>query len=102
MYRLFREIIKREGKGGREVKTDINFETYHEDIINKPNHYHQGGIDVIGFSELQFSKEELKGFFRINILKYTTRYDRKGGIEDLEKALFYMNKLIELERGDAA
>jgi hypothetical protein len=96
------EIIKREGKGGREVKTDINFETYHEDIINKPNHYHQGGIDVIGFSELQFSKGELKGFFRINILKYTTRYDRKGGIEDLEKALFYMNKLIELERGDAA
>jgi hypothetical protein len=68
-----------------------------EDLINKPNHYHKGGIDVIGFSELQFSKEELKGFYRINGLKYLTRYDRKNGIQDLEKAEFYIKKLKELE-----
>jgi hypothetical protein len=33
-----------------------------EDEINKPSHYHKGGIDVIGFAELHYSKEELKGF----------------------------------------
>jgi hypothetical protein len=62
-----------------------------------PAHYHKGGIDVIAFAEAQYSKEELKGFYRINIQKYVTRYDRKNGIEDLKKGRFYLDKLIELE-----
>lgn len=68
------------------------------DNINKPNHYHRSKIDVIKYSELQFDKLELKGFYRINVLKYVTRYDLKNGIEDLEKAKFYIDKLIELEK----
>ena len=67
-----------------------------EDIINKPSHYHKNNIDVIKFSELQFDKLELQGFYRINVLKYVTRFDRKNKVEDLEKAKFYINKLIEL------
>jgi hypothetical protein len=63
----------------------------------KPDHYHKGGIDVIGFSEAQFNKDELRGFYRINCLKYITRFDRKGGVEDIKKASFYLNKLLELE-----
>lgn len=70
-----------------------------QDIINKPSHYHKNGIDVIGFSEAQFSKEELKGFCRINAIKYITRFDRKNGVEDLEKAKFYIDKLIEVANG---
>lgn len=57
---------------------DEMHDTMVPDIVNQPDHYHKNGIDVIAFSELQFSTEELKGFYRINILKYTTRYDRKG------------------------
>lgn len=64
---------------------------------NRPEHYLRNGIDVIDFAKLQFSSDELKGFYRINILKYVTRYDRKGGIADLEKAEVYLNKLKELE-----
>lgn len=68
------------------------------DSINKPSHYHAGGIDVIGFSELQFDAAELKGFYRINALKYITRYEKKGTpVEDLRKAQFYIDKLLELE-----
>lgn len=67
------------------------------DPIGKPAHYHNNGIDVIGFAELQFPTEELKGFYRINILKYVTRFDRKNGVEDLKKAAYYLDKLIELE-----
>ena len=69
-----------------------------EDVINKPNHYHKNGIDVIGFCEAQFSKDELRGFYRINVLKYVTRYQDKNGVQDLEKAEFYLQKLIELEK----
>ncbi|WP_158233604.1 MULTISPECIES: DUF3310 domain-containing protein [unclassified Sporosarcina] len=68
-----------------------------EDLINKPNHYHKGGIDVIEFAGAKFDPAELKGFCRINALKYVTRYDLKNGIPDLEKAKFYIDKLIELE-----
>ena len=67
------------------------------DNINNPLHYHKNGIDVIGFAEAQFSKEEQKGFHRINAIKYITRYDRKNGVEDLNKAKFYIDKLIEME-----
>jgi Protein of unknwon function (DUF3310) len=68
----------------------------HKDYI-KPDHYHQNGIDVIRFSKMQFSKEEVRGFMRINILKYATRYHRKNGVEDLKKMIEYAEQLIELE-----
>lgn len=68
------------------------------DNINKPSHYHSNGTDVIGFAEAQFSKEEQKGFHRINAIKYITRYDKKGSaLSDLNKAKFYIDKLIEME-----
>jgi len=70
------------------------------DNINKPTHYHSGNIDVIKFSEENFSKEEQKGFHRINAIKYITRYDRKNGVEDLNKAKFYIDKLIEMEESE--
>lgn len=69
------------------------------DLINKPDHYHSGSIDVIKFSEENFTAEEMKGFYRINAIKYLTRYDKKGTPEeDLQKADFYLRKLIELNR----
>lgn len=65
--------------------------------ITKPKHYHRGGIDVIGFAKQNFSFEEVKGFFRINILKYSTRYDEKNGVDDLIKANDYLQMLKEWE-----
>lgn len=68
------------------------------DEINKPLHYFRGGIDVIGFAERQFSEEERRGFYRISALKYVTRFQDKGApVKDLNKAIFFINKLIELE-----
>lgn len=63
----------------------------------KPSHYHTGNIDVIKFSEENFAAEELKGFYRMNILKYVTRFDKKNGLEDLQKANSYLQELMELE-----
>lgn len=36
-------------------------------------------------------------FFQGNIIKYVARYKEKGGVEDLDKARHYLEKLIELE-----
>lgn len=63
----------------------------------KPVYYHNGNIDVIKFSEENFTKDELKGFYRMNVLKYVTRFDKKNGLEDLNKAQFYLDKLKELD-----
>lgn len=65
----------------------------------KPSYYHTGNIDVIKFAEENFSTDELKGFYRMNVLKYVTRYDKKNGAEDLKKAATYLNKLFEMEEG---
>ena len=36
------------------------------------------------------------GFFDGNALKYIMRYKEKGGVEDLKKAIHYLEKLIEI------
>lgn len=70
-----------------------------EDVINKPNHYHKNEIDVIGYLEKHFPKEGgftvAEGFFIANVIKYTSRHKEKNGLEDLKKARFYIDKLIE-------
>jgi hypothetical protein len=60
------------------------------DIINKPPHYNQGLIEPI-----DFIKSQNMNYIEGNIIKYTTRYKFKNGIEDLKKAQWYLDKLIE-------
>lgn len=42
------------------------------------------------------------GFLDGTAIKYLTRWREKGGIEDLNKALHYIQKLIEVEKAKAA
>lgn len=37
------------------------------------------------------------GYLEGNVIKYVTRYKKKNGVQDLEKALHYLQKLIEVE-----
>jgi hypothetical protein len=71
-----------------------------EDIINKPNHYHQGGIDIYEIMQAKMSPEEYKGFCKGNVLKYLLRADLKGKpIEDLKKLRFNTDRAIEAYEG---
>lgn len=63
----------------------------------KPDYYHTNGIDVIKYIELSQGVQAAKEFCRGNVIKYVTRYDKKNGIEDLQKAQTYIARLIELE-----
>lgn len=42
---------------------------------------------------------EYRGALKFNIYKYLFRYHCKNGVEDLKKAVTYLNKLIEFEEG---
>jgi len=39
------------------------------------------------------------GFFEGNVVKYVSRWQDKGGVDDLRKARHYLDKLIEIEMG---
>ena len=38
------------------------------------------------------------GFLEGNAIKYLTRWKEKGGVQDIEKAQHYIEKLLEVER----
>jgi hypothetical protein len=70
-----------------------------EDIINKPSHYHDGGIDVLELLKMKFGPDVIRGFYIGNVIKYTLRFEKKNGVQDLEKGLYYLQALIDHERG---
>ena len=45
-------------------------------------------------------KEQFIGFLRGNAIKYLARIDEKGGVEDVQKARHYIEKLIEELQSD--
>jgi len=66
-----------------------------EDIINKPSHYHDG-VQPIEVIETNFEELETNGFLKGNVIKYVCRSNKKGKeLEDLKKAQWNLNKLIE-------
>lgn len=65
------------------------------DPVNSPTHYNVGGIEAIE-AIIAATNEQSEGYFQGNIMKYIWRYRYKNGIEDLKKAQWYLNKLIEL------
>ena len=68
------------------------------DPINSPSHYASGGIECIDAMQAMLSRDEFIGYLRGNIFKYQWRYKLKNGVEDLKKAQWYANRLIELEQ----
>lgn len=65
--------------------------------VEHPSHYNQGGKETIDIIEDFLTFEEFIGFLKGNVLKYMHRYKSKGGIEDIDKANWYLNKLVQVE-----
>ncbi|MCW8645234.1 DUF3310 domain-containing protein [Streptococcus macedonicus] len=89
-------------KIAKEIITNIELEceeTKSKDNIVSPNHYiTDKGFEVFDVQEAFI--HELKGMaasYWCNIVKYILRFQRKNGVEDLKKAKYYLEKLIEEE-----
>lgn len=67
------------------------------DPVNKPSHYTQGEIECIDAIEAALGPEGFKAFCRGNVIKYSwrTEHKHKDGQQDLEKARWYLNRIIE-------
>ena len=64
-----------------------------DDKIN-PSHYKTDTIECIDAIEAMLTPEEFIGYLRGSIMKYEWRYPNKNGVEDLNKAQWFTNKLI--------
>jgi hypothetical protein len=70
------------------------------DNVNKPPHYNQAGIECIDAIHAA-TGEGFEFYLQGNIMKYLWRYRYKNGTEDLRKAQWYLNKLIEVTENDS-
>jgi len=65
------------------------------DAVQRPLHYNTGSIECITAIEASMSFLEFQGYCKGNCIKYLWRYQYKGKpLEDLQKALWYLEKLI--------
>ena len=69
------------------------------DMVNSPAHYNKAGIETIDIIE-SVTGDGFESYLQGNILKYICRYKYKNGTEDLEKARWYLNRLIETKVGE--
>jgi len=90
MNATIKEMVEFEGS----KKTMANRELV-DDMVNHPPHYNQKGIECIDAIEAA-TDTGFEYYLQGNIMKYIWRYRYKDGIQDLEKASWYLNKLIEI------
>jgi hypothetical protein len=93
-------------KQQEEFEEDFEIEDLFDDIedveeldseiyVNSPPHYGQGRIECIEYIKDFLSKDEYTGYLRGNIAKYLHRWRYKNGLEDLKKARWYLEALIQ-------
>ena len=65
------------------------------DMVNSPPHYNQTGIECIQAISAATDKG-FKYYLQGNVMKYLWRFDYKDKpLEDLQKAKWYLDRLIE-------
>lgn len=70
------------------------------DPVHHPSHYETGKFECIEVMEEALGCDAVEGFCICNAFKYIYRSKRKNGAEDLEKALWYLNKLLNMKKED--
>ncbi len=76
----------------------VSMKKQNNDKVNNPAHYTAGGIETLDY--IKAKVKDYPSYVAGNILKYVSRYEHKNGIEDLKKAQFYLNDLIEWMESD--
>jgi tRNA-dihydrouridine synthase len=72
------------------------------DMVNNPVHYQSMvkdlNIDAISCMRAAFGDESVIDFCICNALKYIYRHQSKNGKQDIQKAIWYLNKYLELSK----
>lgn len=70
--------------------------TYEQDVIDHPLHYlSETGLETIDVIEaFTYDLIGIEAYDAGNIIKYICRWKHKNGLQDLKKAAWYLNHLI--------
>ena len=70
--------------------SEVDLKDMGYDVVNKPKHYtnHPSGVECIQITEHM-------NFLLGNAMKYIWRADWKNGVEDLQKAVWYISREIQ-------
>ena len=66
------------------------------DNVNHPAHYNTGKYESIDVMVETQGVTAVKNFCICNAFKYIYRHRFKNGVEDIKKAIWYLNKYVEL------
>ena len=70
--------------------------TKEDDKVNSPRHYNSGKFETIDIIEDSVKDAEpFEAVCQANVIKYILRYRNKNGVQDIKKAIWYSNKLID-------
>lgn len=76
--------------------TGVKIEVSVPDNVNHPKHYETGKFECIDVMIETQGVEAVKSFCICNAFKYLYRHKNKNGVEDVQKAIWYLNKFVEL------
>ena len=81
----------------KEYGHDLSYENERKhDNVHSPDHYKHGKKEPIEGIRDCMTSDEYHGSLKGNVLKYVSRYKFKGEpLEDLQKANWYLNRLIK-------
>ena len=77
--------------------SDIQLCVPRKEQVNHPNHYNQGQYECIAVMESIYGIEATMNFCLLCAFKYTWRTNDKDGIQDIDKAIWYLQKYKELQ-----
>ena len=85
---------------GQEIFTGEYGVKDNVDMVNHPPHYNKYGVECIEALRSACG-EGFEYYLQGNVMKYLWRYRYKNGIEDLKKANWYLELLMEtIDNGD--
>ena len=65
-----------------------------------PNYYNAGSLPFKDLIDAKFSKQQRQAISEFQVYKYLWRFKEKNGQEDLIKARYYLEDLIDLYSPD--
>lgn len=80
----------------RSGMSDIQLCMPRKEQVNHPDHYNQGQYECIAVMESIYGIEATMNFCLLCAFKYTWRTNDKDGIQDIDKAIWYLQKYKEL------
>ena len=68
-----------------------------KDNVNRPSHYRKGKVECIDAIK-SATGDGYQFYLQGNVIKYMWRFNHKNGLEDLQKAQWYLSELIKLKK----